>query len=27
MEVYLFADIYGFLVKVGNFEYSFVEVP
>jgi len=27
MEVYMFADIDGFLVKVGQFEYEFVELP
>jgi hypothetical protein len=27
MEVYMFADIDGFLVKVGQFNYEFIELP
>jgi len=27
MEVFLFADIDGFLVKVGQFVYEYVELP
>jgi hypothetical protein len=27
MDVYLFADINGYLIKVGQFKYEYVEIP